>query len=174
MTNHEYSTTEKKVPTTLPDELKLLIKSFNTTYEKLNPELTTINISDDAWSLNEIIGHLIDSASNNHQRFIRLQLEEKPDLLDYSRDQWLNIQNYNRMNFHDLRLLFVYYNKLIINIIASVNSESLNHSWDIQWNENKKSITLLELIIHYVNHIKEHIVHFEKRLSEIQNKHIVN
>ena len=29
--------------------------------------------SEDAWSIKEITGHLIDSAANNHQRFIRLQ-----------------------------------------------------------------------------------------------------
>jgi hypothetical protein len=36
--------------------------------------ITHIRPDQDKWSLKEIIGHLIDSASNNHQRFVRLQL----------------------------------------------------------------------------------------------------
>ena len=52
--------------------------------------------SEDAWSVKEITGHLIDSASNNHQRFVRLQLLEKLTFPDYGQDNihWNRKQNY--------------------------------------------------------------------------------
>jgi hypothetical protein len=35
----------------------------------------------DKWSKKEILGHLIDSAANNHQRFIRAQYENIPTIV---------------------------------------------------------------------------------------------
>ena len=52
--------------------------------------------SENDWSIKEITGHLIDSASNNHQRFVRLQLLELLTFPDYGQDNihWVRIQNY--------------------------------------------------------------------------------
>ena len=59
---------------------KGLIDSFHEQVLKTQGEITKIKLAEDKWSLREIIGHLIDSASNNHQRFVRLQFG---DLLDF-------------------------------------------------------------------------------------------
>ena len=60
--------------------------------------------SDEAWSAKEIIGHLIDSASNNHQRFVRLQVADGLVLPDYSQDNdaWVLIQGYQDSPWDDL------------------------------------------------------------------------
>src|SRR5262249_11867168 len=44
------------------------------------------------WSKKEIIGHLIDSAANNHQRFIRLQLNQRIEIPGYDGDDWVRVQ----------------------------------------------------------------------------------
>ena len=150
-------------------ELLDLIEEFYTTCNSVKKDLTTINISDDKWSLNQIIGHLIDSASNNHQRFVRLQLQTDIDFPDYNKDQWLDVQKYNNSNFNELVNLFYYYNKLILNIIKFVNKNTLNHKWKINWIDGKDSITLEELIVHYISHMKGHLKHFKDRLTEIKN-----
>src|SRR5713226_3027185 len=46
------------------------------------------------WSRKEIIGHLIDSAANNHQRFVRLQLETEVVMPGYHQSGWVRTQNY--------------------------------------------------------------------------------
>src|SRR5207244_1061201 len=46
------------------------------------------------WSKKEILGHLVDSAANNHQRFVRLQLTSRVDLPGYDGDEWVRVQRY--------------------------------------------------------------------------------
>jgi hypothetical protein len=48
-------------------------------FEKLmirNQNISEVKIGSDQWTLKEIVGHLIDSASNNHERFVRLQIDK--------------------------------------------------------------------------------------------------
>src|SRR4051812_12493365 len=45
------------------------------------------------WSKKEILGHLIDSAANNHQRFVRVQFEDVP-FIKYDQNNW------NKFSFH--------------------------------------------------------------------------
>ena len=150
------------------NELSDLIEEFYSACNSAEKNFTTINISDDKWSLNQIIGHLIDSASNNHQRFVRLQIDLSMSFPDYNADQWLDIQKYNKFNFEELVNLFYYYNKLILNIIKFVNKDTLGNTWKINWSNDKNTITLEELIIHYITHIKGHLKHFKERLKEIK------
>ena len=152
------------------EELVELIEIFKNDFSGLDDQLTSVRISSDKWTLKEIIGHLIDSASNNHQRFIRFQLSDVLEFPDYKNGEWLRIQNHQNMKFLDLLLLFYYYNKLIINIVLNVNEKFLENKWNINWDENSTFITFEKLIIHYTKHIKFHLVHFEERLCELEKQ----
>ena len=50
--------------------------------------------SPEKWSTKEIIGHLIDSASNNHQRFVRAQFSDDLVFPGYQKDEWIAVQHY--------------------------------------------------------------------------------
>lgn len=52
--------------------------------EKINPA---------KWSKKEILGHLIDSATNNHHRFVRVQFETNLKI-SYDQNKW------NQYNFY--------------------------------------------------------------------------
>jgi len=43
------------------------------------------------WSKQEILGHLIDSATNNHQRFVRMQIDNNITLPKYKQDEWVAV-----------------------------------------------------------------------------------
>ncbi len=150
-------------------ELDEIIEIFKSDYSELDESTSSIRISEDKWTLKEIIGHLIDSASNNHQRFVRFQLSKVLEFPDYKNKQWLEIQKHQNMKFSELLLLFYYYNKLITNIILNVDKKNLNNKWNVYWDENSTFITFEQLIVHYVDHIKSHLNHFRDRLSEIEN-----
>ncbi|QMU30805.1 hypothetical protein [Adhaeribacter radiodurans] len=51
----------------------------------------------DKWSRQEILGHLIELAANNHQRFVRAPIEDTPSIF-YHQDEWVNIQAYQKEN----------------------------------------------------------------------------
>jgi hypothetical protein len=156
------------------EELKMTIELFKSDYLDLDEALTDFRISEDKWTLKEIVGHLIDSASNNHQRFIRLKLSDEIEFPDYRNGEWLQIQNHNDMKFSDLLLLFFYYNRLMTYVILSICEESLDHRWNIAWDENSTFITLERLANHYVDHIKKHMTHFKERLNEVENMRKTN
>lgn len=150
-------------------DLESIIELFKENYLNLNDLLAETNISEDKWTLKEIIGHLIDSASNNHQRFIRLKLSDEIEFPDYKNIEWLQVQSYNEMSFSDLVSLFYYFNKLMVNIIENIEPKSLNNRWNVEWDENTSFITLEKLASHYVEHIKGHMMHFRERLAEVES-----
>ena len=110
-------------------------------FTQLEDSITTIRPSHDNWTLKEILGHLVDSASNNHQRFIRLQLLESVDFPDYQNTDWIRAGNYGSFPFTDLLNLLVYYNRLMAHIILSASDDALTHVWNVEWDQNG-SVTL--------------------------------
>lgn len=149
-------------------ELDEIIELFKNDFSGLDERITSLRISQDKWTLKEIIGHLIDSASNNHQRFVRFQLSEVLEFPDYKNSEWITIQKHQDMKFQELLLLCYYYNKLLINIILNTDEKCLQHKWNIIWDENSTFITFEKLLTHYVNHMKSHLTHFRERLSELE------
>src|SRR5207247_10428779 len=65
------------------------------------------------WSRKEIIGHLIDSASNNHGRFVRAQLQDDLVFAGYDQDAWVRVQGYQDRPWGDLVRLWQQFNHQI-------------------------------------------------------------
>jgi len=148
-------------------ELNSIIDYFYNTHKYLDNEITSKRPGVDKWTLKEIMGHLIDSASNNHQRFVRLQITDELIFPGYGKDnsKWLEIEKYNELNFSDIILLWKQYNILIGNIIKEVDEIKLGNYWR---KPDGDKITLKDLMIDYVRHMKEHVRHFEETLKEIK------
>ncbi len=146
-------------------EISKLVKDHYEKYHELDEKLTSINLSDDKWSLKEIIGHLIDSASNNHQRFVRMQIENVLTFPVYHHD-WIKTEKFNNAEFIDLISLFKYFNILLAHLIENVNESKLPNIWK----REDKELTLKEIMTDYLRHLKDHIKHFEERLSELKNR----
>jgi hypothetical protein len=89
-------------------KLKNTVIDFYAKSCTIKDEIASIKLSDDKWSLKEIIGHLVDSASNNHQRFVRLQIESNLKFPSYHYS-WIDIEKYNLMNYNDLINLWKYF-----------------------------------------------------------------
>ena len=108
------------------------------------------------WSVKEIVGHLVDSASNNHQRFVRLQVADGLVLPDYSQDNetWVAIQGYQDAPWNELLDLWRYFNLHIARVIRTVNEECIDHIWIV---DEDTSITLGELMIDYLRHLNDHL-----------------
>ena len=148
-------------------ELNSIVDDFFNKYKGLDNEITSTRLSNDKWTLKEIVGHLIDSASNNHQRFVRLQIVDELIFPGYGKDnsKWLEIEKYNALNFSDIILFWKQYNVLIVHIMKGVDESKLKNYW-IKSDGDK--ITLKDLMIDYVRHLKDHIQHFEQTLQEIK------
>ena len=72
------------------------------------------------WSQKQILGHLIDSAANNHQRFIRGQQAGDLHLPGYAQDHWVDSQRYNERQWTDLVQLWSAYNRHLAHVVSLI------------------------------------------------------
>ncbi len=116
------------------------------------------------WSVKEIVGHMVDSASNNHQRFVRLQVADGLVLPAYSQDNdaWVSIQSYQEAPWDDLLALWRYFNLHLARVIQTVNERWIDHIWVV---DEDTSITLGELMIDYLRHLKDHLHQIRERID---------
>ena len=147
------------------DDIEEEIEAAIERWEALPEDVLTYRAYADAWSIKEVIGHLIDSASNNHQRFVRLQLEEELLFPDYSKynEQWIKIQTYQDRSWNDLLALWQHYNRHLAHLMRCVDPASLNHAWALN---PETRITLFDMMVDYLRHLKEHIEQIERIKSE--------
>lgn len=106
----------------------------------------------DKWSKKEIIGHLVDSAANNHQRFVRAQFEDKPDI-SYDQDKWNKYNYYGQINAETIISLWTAYNKQLVELMARIPANHLRRECKL----GEKSVTLAFLISDYVEHMEHHL-----------------
>jgi DinB family protein len=119
----------------------------------------------DKWSRKEIIGHLIDSASNNHGRFVRAQLQDTLVFPGYDQDAWVRLQQYQQQSWVELIQLWRAYNHLIANIMATAHPEALErpriaHNLnELAWKPvpTSEPTTLAYFMRDYVGHLKHHL-----------------
>jgi hypothetical protein len=109
------------------------------------------------WSKKEIIGHLIDSATNNHHRFIRIQYEDRP-VLSYDQDRWNILSAYGDMDSNHLINFWQLYNRHLLHIIRQIPKENLNQTGLLKSGEE---LTLAFYINDYVKHIEHHLKEME-------------
>ncbi len=76
------------------------------------------------WSKKEILGHLIDSAANNHQRFVRAVNKVAVQFPTYDQDDWVRIQRYNGMPWSFLVTLWSAYNSHLSHIIECIPEDA--------------------------------------------------
>src|SRR6187431_1026620 len=77
------------------------------------------------WSPREVIGHLVDSASNNHQRFVRAQLQDDLMFPGYDQTEWVRLQRYAESPWSDLVALWAGFNRHIAQVMAAAPDDQL-------------------------------------------------
>lgn len=122
----------------------------------LSQETITLKRNKQNRTIKQILGHLVDSASNNHQRMVRLQYTEHLIFPDYRQDNdlWIALQDYQHTNWEDLIQLWKYYNLHIIQVIKSVDQTKLNNDW---YDFEGTKVTLAEMIEGYLDHLHLHM-----------------
>ena len=121
--------------------------------------------TEDKWSPKEIIGHLIDSASNNHQRFVRAQLGSELVFQGYEQAEWVKKQRYNEEPWNQLIQLWKHYNLHLAHLISVIPEQTLKqtrpqHNLDriaFETIDKDQSTTLEYFVRDYVAHLRHHL-----------------
>lgn len=142
----------------MKDTLEKFDKIINETPDKIlsiDEKTFSEKVSEEKWSKKEILGHLVDSASNNHHRFVKIQFEDEPFLIkEYEQDNWVAVQKYKDENTKRLLSLWKHYNMHLYHIISIIPTNQLTKKCKIDENRTE---TLQWLIEDYVNHQQHHL-----------------
>jgi hypothetical protein len=106
------------------------------------------------WVKKEILGHLIDSALNNEQRFVRAQMTERLVWPGYDQDRWVAVQKHRERPWIELVQLWEQLNRHIVHVMAHVPADRLGTKCVI---EDHDPVTLEWLMSDYVRHLRHHL-----------------
>jgi hypothetical protein len=106
------------------------------------------------WSPKQVIGHLIDSAANNHQRFVRAQEGESYTGPGYTQDHWVAVQGYQDASWDDLIALWRAYNRHLARVIERIPDAKRGTTCTIGSDAPE---TLGFLASDYVRHLRHHL-----------------
>jgi hypothetical protein len=117
------------------------------------------------WSPREIIGHLVDSASHNHQRFVRARFQDDLVFTGYEQESWVASQRYRDAPWEDLVLLWRLYNLHIARVMEAAPAplrhelRARHNLHEIAWKTvpQDEPTTLEYLMRDYVGHLEHHL-----------------
>ena len=117
------------------------------------------------WSPREIIGHLVDSASNNHQRFVRAMWQDDLVFPGYAQDEWVAVQDYQHAPWNELVTFWETFNRHIARVMAAIPEPvrtrvHTRHNLDERaWRTVPASepTTLDYFMDDYVGHLEHHL-----------------
>jgi hypothetical protein len=110
----------------------------------------------DSWSRKEELGHLIDSAVNNHVRFARASLDDEYSGPTYDQDAWVRAHGYHELPWPSLLDAWRQHNELLAHLVKRIPEERLAASCRIG---SAAPVTLRFLIEDYVLHMQHHLDH---------------
>tara|TARA_E500000318_G_scaffold5598_2_gene5731 strand:+ start:36134 stop:36622 length:489 start_codon:yes stop_codon:yes gene_type:complete len=124
-----------------------------------------------AWSRKQILGHLIDSASVNHQRIIEAQITGSIVFDGYAHEQWVELQEYQEQDWEELVTLWSSLNMHICAVVERIPTEVL----DKPQNEHSYAKTAFRELpsdqastLGYL--IEDYFAHLQYHLDQIINK----
>jgi DinB family protein len=149
----------------LSRELRETVTSATGALLAIGEKRASVRPAPGKWSRKEILGHLIDSAANNHQRFVRAQLQEDLVFPGYDQDAWVRVQGYQHASWEELVTLWRAYNLHVARVVETADPEECarpraRHNLDaiaFVTVPAREPATLAYLMRDYLAHLKHHL-----------------
>jgi len=150
---------------TTAKDLRDIVESTVERLQAIPESRSQMSRGDGQWPAKQILGHLIDSASNNHQRFVRAQFTDDLVFPGYDQEQWIRAQRYDAEPWLALVELWRSYNLHLAHVIENIPEITLTrlrpaHTLDkIAWQRVQagEATTLKYLVRDYVGHLQDHL-----------------
>ncbi|MGA3028490.1 MAG: DinB family protein [Bryobacteraceae bacterium] len=122
----------------------------------IEDQVAATPVREGAWSRKQELGHLIDSATNNHVRFVRASLEPEFHGPSYDGDGWVARHGYRELPWATLVDFWERYNRLLVELVARIPEERLATRCVVA---ASAPVTLGFLIEDYIAHMQHHVDH---------------
>jgi hypothetical protein len=146
-------------PATIAAGLHASIDEALKLFDGADERRTAVRPSPEAWSAREVIGHLIDSACNNHRRFVLGQSGTLARFDGYDGDEWVARQRYREVPWRDLVALWTAYNRYLAHVIGCAPAAALAYAATSP--DGDEQVTLGFLMEDYVVHLRHHLDHLK-------------
>ncbi len=148
-------------------EMAILINEWEPRLRQLPVRIITERRNSQNRTIKQILGHMIDSASNNIHRIVHLQYQKSPLIFpnyatDGNNDRWIAIQNYQEEDWQDLIELWKYSNLHLIHIIKNVDPTKLDNLWQ---SSKEELVSLREGTVDYLRHFELHLDEIEELMQ---------
>ena len=137
-------------------ELLSIVEVTSESLRRIDDSKASLRSAPGNWSKKELLGHLIDSAANNHQRFVRAQHVQELIFPAYEQEHWVSSQGYSERPWPELIDLWRLYNRHLAHVISLIPQEKLAVICVIGTNEPVRLGYLLEdYLVHMRHHLQE-------------------
>jgi hypothetical protein len=141
--------------------MRIVAEQLSETVRAVKPRLLAISEARaskkpyaDKWSVKEILGHLVDSAANNHQRIVRMQNTRDIGEFRYAQQHWVESQKYQSRPWEAIVEFWCQYNLHLAHVIGEVDPKALEHVCDMGY---ARPATLAFVIEDYLRHLEHHL-----------------
>lgn len=145
-------------------QLRRLVASLPARLAAIESEAAGHKPGPNAWSAKQELGHLIDSAANNHQRIARAQFEDGLHLPEYDGDRWVELHGYQNRLWPELIEFWRFGNSQLLAAAESVPTDAWSHTLSIG---ESKPVTLRFVIDDYIHHMSSHLKHIGVEISDL-------
>ncbi len=147
--------------TIVSEKIIRLVKEWELILSGLPEKILTTNKNSQNRTIKQIVGHMIDSASNNHQRMVRLHYNSDLNFPDYRQDndRWIAIQKYQDENWENLVQLWKFFNLHIVHLINQADNNQFTNQW-VDCDGEK--VSLEQMIDGYYDHLLLHLMEIQE------------
>jgi len=154
-------------------ELSVYIREWETKLAALPEDTITNRKNSQNRSIRQIVGHMVDSATNNLHRIIHMHYQKSPIAYpDYAHfgnnDRWIAIQNFQQENWSELVNLWSALNRHMVHMIGQIDESKLDQYWI---SALKEKVTLLQMITDYPRHFRLHLNEISALINQLTIQH---
>jgi DinB superfamily len=117
------------------------------------------------WSPKDELGHLLDSAANNHQRIVRAQLENNPAMPGYDGERWVELHAYHQRDWSELINLWKALNTQLLAAARAVSDSAWSRTCTIA---DSEPLTLKFVFEDYLEHMMHHLQHIGIQVDDLK------
>lgn len=138
----------------MPDHLLRLVAQSEPVFASFDANLWHASRGEGKWTRLELLGHLIDSAANNHQRFVRALAQPRLDWPGYDQVAHVTVQDYAAADPAICLALWTAYNRHISHVMRQITHAKASTLCAI---DGAPAMTLSDLVLDYVAHLEHHL-----------------
>jgi hypothetical protein len=142
------------MPTALARDFRAQLASVSATLNAVSPELTDKPYRAGGWTRKQVLGHLLDSAANNRQRFVRASIQGEYSGPGYAQDAWVAAHGYKDQSWETLLRWWKAEHEILAEVVDRIPEDRLATSCIVG---NGAPVTLRYLIEDYIAHHRHHL-----------------